>query len=518
MLQTSYEMLYRGKLALPFRRFLGGDIENNWHSFTPLHYVLQSGFLRIFGWGVTQGRAFNLTLATLTLAMVYLIARKLFDWRVGLIAVALLACDLSFLERSRFLRNDYSASLFSLLAFFLFEAAERRKSWRLYIGSGLAAGAALMCHTTAIYIILAIVVLMTLNRGWRVVRSGCVYQFALGALIISAYEIISDVGDWSNVLLQNRGDKRHFKILDAGGWLKNIQNEHRRYDDWLSGSSMYADVPRTLTHLFFYLTIAALCYLIIRLLIEAKRRNAMRDARIRILVVSIVAISFFTIVPSQKAVYYMAHLAPWFAISAGILLRDALQWIVRLIDAQTLDARLSRYARVAVFGAVVVSIGLFGYLALRQSKKYLRNVRDPDVATFEEFRAAIRSLVPEGVCPVVIREPVLWLAFPEYDRCFANIEKRMKKGVDLDAREYALIVQPRRAEHWIDQAARTHHHLLGEVRNSVYGNFQVYYTGTDPRWLDLSPVSYQFAGKKRGYTREPISIPVKAGAGRPAAR
>src|SRR5215213_7918768 len=75
MLQTSYEMLYRGKLALPFRRFLGGNIENNWHSFTPLHYALQSGFLKLFGWGITEGRAFNLTMAALLLLMVHLIGR-----------------------------------------------------------------------------------------------------------------------------------------------------------------------------------------------------------------------------------------------------------------------------------------------------------------------------------------------------------------------------------------------------------------------------------------------------------
>ena len=77
MLLTSYEMLYRGKLALPFRRLLGGNIENNWHSLTPVHYVIQSGFLKLFGWGIAQGRAFNLTMAILVLVMVYLIGRKL---------------------------------------------------------------------------------------------------------------------------------------------------------------------------------------------------------------------------------------------------------------------------------------------------------------------------------------------------------------------------------------------------------------------------------------------------------
>src|SRR5262245_14338553 len=178
MLQTSYEMMNHGKLALPFRRFLGGNIENVWHSLTPLHYVLQTGFFYVFGWGVTQGRAFNLVMASLVLVMIYLIGRLLFDWRVALIAVVMVVCDVTFLEYSRHLRNDYSAAMFALLACLLYEVAEQRKRIAFYVGSGLAAGAALMCHTTALYIIAAIAFLMLLKRGWRIVKSKELYVFA----------------------------------------------------------------------------------------------------------------------------------------------------------------------------------------------------------------------------------------------------------------------------------------------------------------------------------------------------
>ena len=170
MLQTSYEMLTRGKLSLPFRRFLGGDIENNWHSLTPVHYVIQTAFFKVFGWGIGQGRAFNLMLATIVLLLVFLIGRKLFDWRAALIAVVLMICDATFLERSRFLRNDYSAVMFALLTFYLYEVAERRKDWRYFFGSGLAAGAALMCHTSTLYLFAAIPLLMLARRGWRVTQ------------------------------------------------------------------------------------------------------------------------------------------------------------------------------------------------------------------------------------------------------------------------------------------------------------------------------------------------------------
>jgi 4-amino-4-deoxy-L-arabinose transferase-like glycosyltransferase len=502
MLQTSYEMIYRGKLALPFRRYLGGDIENNWHSFTPLHYVIQSGFMKLFGWGLLQGRVFNLITAVLTLVMAYLIGRKLFNWVVGLVAVLMLVSDVTFLERSRYLRNDYSAAAFALLAFYLYEEAERRESWRLFLGSGLAAGAALMSHSVAAYMLVAVPLLMLFRRGLRVVKTKAVYQFALGAFIVSAYEIFSCVFDYRNVILQNHGDKVHFKAMGAAGLLYNLRHEPRRYYQWFKGDTMYAEVPRTLLHLFQLLAAIALLYLIIRFILYLKRGGAMTEARVRVLVVTVIAILFFGAVAGRKAIYYMAHLAPWYALLAGILIDDALNLLNRMRAARVRNWPAPKFVHGAALGlAVALAIG-FAYQVVKQNKRYLRAVRDPDLASFEQFKTAIRSLVPEGVCPVVVREPIIWLAFPEHDRCFANIQERMRKAVDIDGREYALIVSPSHSRSWLARIASGHHHLLGELMNTPYGSYQVYYTGVDPRWLGRGPTRYQFFGQRRGYVSD----------------
>lgn len=502
MLQTSYEMIYRGKLALPFRRYLGGNIENNWHSFTPLHYVIQSGFLRLFGWGLLQGRIFNLITALLTLVMTYLIGRKLFDWRVGVVAALMLVSDVTFLERSRYLRNDYSASMFALLAFYLYEEAERRNSWRFFFGAGLAAGAALMSHTSALYMLVSIPSLMLFRRGWRVIKTKAVYQFALGAFLVSAYEIASCILDYSNTLLQNRGDKVHFGALRLGGLLRNLRHEPRRYYRWVSGDIMYADVPRTLLHLFQFLTVIALVYLIVLFILYLRRGNVMAEARSRVLIVTIIAILFFSAVTGRKAIYYMAHLAPWFALTVGILTGDALSLLKRFRTARIKQWQAQKFAYTAAVVLVAVLALGFAYQLVKQNKRYLKIVRSPDLASFEQFKTALRSLVPEGVCPVAVREPVLWLAFPEQDRCFANIQDRMKKAVDIDGNEYALIVAPALAHHWLGQIAGGHHYLLGELMNTPYGDFQVYYTGVDPRWMERAPVSYRFFKNQRGYASD----------------
>lgn len=502
MLQTSYEMLTRGKLALPFRRYLGGNIENDWHSLTPVHYVIQSSFFKVFGWGVTQGRAFNLTLAVITLLLIYLIGRKLFDSRAGLIGVALIICDVTFIERSRFLRNDYSAVMFALLAFYLYEAAERRRDWRFFIGSGLASGAALMCHTATLYMIAAIPLLMLARRGWRIVKAKGFYLFALGAFVVSAYEIVSDIVDWKNFRLQYYGDKRHFRLLDAMGWLRNIGHEPIRYRRWYAAESMFADSPSTLSHVFQYLTIIAIAYLMARAIFQMRRPNLIEEARYRLLIVTMTVVAFFAVITSQKAVYYMAHLTPWFALAVGIMISDGLDLISRLRTVEWKGSRLPKLAYVLTLAGVLIFAATFGYHALRLSKRYLRNLRNPEAAQFAEFKTAIRSVVPGEVCPVEVGDPVLWLAFPERHLCFAYIEERMEENVDIDGNEYAMIVDPRIASYWLNAVARDHNHLLGELNNTPYGNLLVYYTGTDPRWLARTPIRYQFFSPRRGYTSD----------------
>lgn len=501
-LQLSYEMIYRGKLAKPFNRYLGGNIENTFHSFTPAHIVLQTGFLKLFGWGILQGRVFNIIMAALALVMTYLVGRSLFGWRVGLIAIVLLVSDVTFLYRSRFLRNDYSAAMFCMLAYLLYEEAERRKDWRWFIGSGLALGAALMSHTAALYMILAITLLMLLKRGWRIIKDRNFYQVALGAFIVSSYEIIYDIIDFQNVLLQNRGDKLHFKVLSAMGWLKNIRRELRRYEAWYDGSLMHADVSRRLLHLFQFLAVVAFIYLCARAIRHFKRGDGLSEPRVRLLIVSAVTVIFFAAVTSQKAIYYIAHLAPLFAIMAGILIADALDLFSRWRTSERVKWRIPpRVARASLAIGVALVLG-YGYAFLKQTKRYLREVRNPDLAMFEEFKTAIRTLVPEGVCSTVVRDPVIWLAFPEHDLCFSNLQTRMKRNVDLDGKEYALIVSPKLARAWLSWVAPNNHHLLGELSNTVYGSYRVYYTGTDPQVISKLPIRYQFFANRSGYASD----------------
>jgi 4-amino-4-deoxy-L-arabinose transferase-like glycosyltransferase len=492
-LQVPYEMLFRGKLALPMLRYLGGNIENVWHSYTPVCFLLMSGFLKLFGFGLEQGRIFNLLTAITTLLMIYLIGRRLFDWRTGLIAVVMLVGDQTFLERSRLLRNDYAAATFALLAFYLYEIAEERKSARFYIASGLAAGAGVMCHTNILYMLAAIGLLILLRDGWRALVSRKLYLFAASALAVMAYEIIYDVIDLSNFRLQNRGDDLHFRIFEPAGWWQNILEERLRYQKWYVGGLMFSNVPQVTLRIFQALTVVALIYLIIVCARQIKRRNLMADARVRVLVVTLVVVLFHAIIVSHKRIYYLAHLAPWFALSVGILLRDGINQLGRLRMAQWPHARLAYKVAVILMGLLIAGYAL--QLA-RQHSRFVAEVRNPNLASFAELTSVLRSAIPPELCPVAVQNPSIWLAFPETDRCFATLEKRMQN--DLDGKDYALVKRAKRGTESAEESGDGYH-LLAVLSNTSYGNLVVYYTGTDPRYLALKPKQYRFNGEQRGY-------------------
>jgi 4-amino-4-deoxy-L-arabinose transferase-like glycosyltransferase len=497
-LQVSYEMLNRGNLALPMYRYLGGNIENVWHSFTPLYFVLLSGFLKLFGIGVFQGRIFNLITFVLTLLLVYLLGRRMFNWRVGLFAIILIMSDQTVLERSRLLRNDYAAEALALLAFYLFEKAESGNRSRFYVAAGLAAGAGVMCHTSLLYMICAISLLMLLKDGWKVFKSRKLYQFNLSALAAMSYEIVYDIIDYKNFLLQYKRDDLHFSVLSGLGWWENLLDEPRRYLRWYDAYDVaFQNVPRTLLHTFQLLIAIAILYLAIRLVIFLRHGNAMAEPRVRIFIVTLLVGSFFAIA-AHKAGYYLAHLVTWYGLCAGIMLNDVLIWIASLRQKQWRRAKLIHASAVALAGLAFI---FYAQGFARQTRVYWKAVRNPDIAKFEELKSALKQIVPDGLCPVAVKAPIMWLAFPEADLCFATIENRMKEALDLSGKDYALIMRPKTPEHWAKDLPKGHH-LIGELRDTAYGNFVVYYTGKDPRYLSLAPKRYQFFKRLRGHISE----------------
>jgi 4-amino-4-deoxy-L-arabinose transferase-like glycosyltransferase len=504
-LQVPYEILYRGKLAFPMYRFLGGNIENVWHSYTPLFFLALSGFMKIFGWGLLQGRAFNLITAVVLLLMVFLIGRRLITRQTGLIAVVLMISDPVFFARSRLARNDMLAASLGLLAFYLYDKAQEQEKKSYAIASGMLAGAAVMCHTNLIYMLAVIVSLMLLKHGWRAVKSSNLHLFAAGAFLAMAYEIIYDIIDYRNFISQNRKDTVHFRILEPLGWLRNLIEEPARYAQWFEARGLKFAPNATLLRIFLILAVAAIIYLAARFAIQLKGKALAGDPRVRVFVATMVVMLFFAVVTQRKILQYAVHISPWLALSVAIMISDAFAYLKRLRDRQRLGEKQWPGWTYSIAPAMaVLLIAGYGYGLVKQNRRYLAQVNNPKLADFEEIKMALRAVVPEGVCPVSIGSGYLWLAFPEYDQCFfAHMEARLDESLDLDGKDYALIIRPKfmkRARKLTGGVEK--YHLIGELRKTVYGTFQIYYTGADPRYLGLEPKRFQFFGQERGYTTD----------------
>jgi hypothetical protein len=192
----------------------------------------------------------------------------------------------------------------------------------------------------------------------------------------------------------------------------------------------------------------------------------------------------------------MAHLAPWFALCVGVMLSDGLDGLRRMNAPPWLPAP----RRVATL-VVALAVMAFGFQLAREYRGYARVLRDPEQASFEEFKSVLRTVVPDGVCPVAIKAPVMWLAFPETDRCFATIEKRMMDKVDIAGNEYAVLLPADSHKNRIEAAKEldVNYPLLAELNDTPYGDVRVYYTGTNPQWRALPVQQYYFFRNQRGH-------------------
>jgi len=99
----------------------------------PLHYYLLHGWLGAFGFGPLQGRLLSALFGTLSVLMMYPLARYLFDRRTALLSALLLACSQLAVMYSQEARPYAQFLLFFLCCVYLFLRALREKRLPLWI-------------------------------------------------------------------------------------------------------------------------------------------------------------------------------------------------------------------------------------------------------------------------------------------------------------------------------------------------------------------------------------------------
>src|SRR5205085_6159536 len=132
-----------------------------------------------------------------------------------------------------------------------------------------------------------------------------------------------------------------------------------------------------LAHVFQLLTVIALVYLALVCARRLRAGDAPEDARVRLLIVTVLAMLFMALVTGAKRKYviYMPYLTPWFGLAVGVLLRDG--W-VRLRGLRFAEPAKTDTARqLATIGLALV-IAAYGLLLVRQDVKFIQGVRNPN--------------------------------------------------------------------------------------------------------------------------------------------
>jgi 4-amino-4-deoxy-L-arabinose transferase-like glycosyltransferase len=134
------------------------------------------------------------------------IARRLWDWRVGAVAGLFLAFSPLHHEWSQIGRTDAPATLLVLVAVYCCLRLVEQPAWPAYLGAGLAIGLASATKFNSVVLLLVMVLahLLSTRRAWRYLAwgvIGVVAGFALGA----PYVLL----DWRTalpqMLFENRG-------------------------------------------------------------------------------------------------------------------------------------------------------------------------------------------------------------------------------------------------------------------------------------------------------------------------
>ncbi len=125
------------------------------------HYVLMAGAFKIFGVGVWQGRLVSALFGIGTALIVYLLARRLFGRRAGLIALAIYAFSRYAVYIDRSMKIDAQAAFFALLGLYLFVLAWEQGRLGLMAVAGTAIGLAVFSKPSSFFVPVAVPLYVT---------------------------------------------------------------------------------------------------------------------------------------------------------------------------------------------------------------------------------------------------------------------------------------------------------------------------------------------------------------------
>lgn len=392
LIERAYQLIVSGRPSQPMFLLDEGYL------LQPGYGLLLAPWLKVFGVGLLQARLLAVLAGLLTLACVYSCGADLFGLEVGIIAALLLATDSNFLGISRFARTDGPAVLFASLSLALFLRARARGGRRrLLFGSGVAAGAAMLCHANCYWVVVVL-------AAWHVLVFG--RRFVMPA-IVSAAGFALSFGPYLAIVLTHRDEfvaqLNMFAIervpsLQPAEIAAQVVRESERYRNWYFGLITDTASINPILRVFQVAAAIGVVWVVARAIGGVAGRERRRSEELLAALAVIVMAIFAAFIPN-KALVYLPHVLLALSLAGGC----ALWWCASAAAARF---RLGHSEAVAL---VAVVAGISAPAAVMYERWYYRTSQS-ELTPYADTDRTLRLLVPPGP-KYLIASPTFWLAF-----------------------------------------------------------------------------------------------------------
>ena len=403
-INPAYALATHGILGTTMK---AGGIANYTYWQPPVFFLLLATSFKLFGFGIIQARMVSVFLGFLTVLFTYLLGKRLYNKKIGLLASLLLISNPLFFYICRQSRMDIAVACFTLIALYYILIALKDSKPVFYFVSSFFAMLALLSHPNGLMGIIAIILIILVYKvdikGFKLNLKLKEIIFFISGIILPLvpylYYISLDFPEFKGQIGSNIGSS-------TSNILTNIISEPTRYITLLTFlNGIEGILLKFMIVTAFILTIWGLYYIL-------KEKGFNEKFLIIILLTHLI---LFTVVVNMKLNYwYLGIILPYWMILIVLPFKNK----INLLKDRSIK---STFLKVLFVTFLIVNFfGIYYILANSNDYNYL------------QIEEEVQKYIPEG--SVVVGEPAYWIAlngkYTYYDHYGANVTNFREWGVD----------------------------------------------------------------------------------------
>jgi len=155
--------------------------------FGNIHLFAEAMMFKLFGFGLYQARLVSFLSGLLLIWFTYLLGKKLYDRKTGIMSAVLFSLSGMFVDVSHFARQDMMLALFMAVSLYLYLFAKEKRSGILYFITGLLLALSLDVHLNGVAMIVSIGVLFLWEYKSKVFKEKSFWFILAGLFLGTIY-------------------------------------------------------------------------------------------------------------------------------------------------------------------------------------------------------------------------------------------------------------------------------------------------------------------------------------------